>query len=212
MVISSTVLDEANTNGSKSASSKRDSLAAHLSNPTKLPGNQIVIANSSSSSIDSTGAKLATSNGRTSSLPQNNASLATVSSTTTDSELESEQDERYTDDNQSLETAPSSAAAERGSKQRKLARCENGQAKADGSASEQVSRRFKHFHKLFKSEIASEDMPELIDSYVCAYQGTVHTHPALSRTRRFFQATFSCKAKCTSPTGTCAFTRASSPT
>ena len=35
---------------------------------------------------------------------------------------------------------------------------------------ERKSRRVKRFHKLFKSEI-KDHMPDLIDSYVCAYQG-----------------------------------------
>ena len=38
---------------------------------------------------------------------------------------------------------------------------------------ERTSRQVKRFHKLFKSEI-KDHMPDLIDSYVCAYQGKLH--------------------------------------
>ena len=74
--------------------------------------------------------------------PQN---LHTTSSTTSDSDFESEQDD-------SLQ-----------SQQR---------SKSDSNSSEHLTRRVKHFHKLFQSEIGDE-MPDLIDTYVCAYQGDI---------------------------------------
>jgi hypothetical protein len=46
------------------------------------------------------------------------------------------------------------------------------QQKIDISIPEHLSRRVRHFYKLFKSEIP-EPMPELISSYVCAYQGDI---------------------------------------
>ncbi|CAF1298648.1 unnamed protein product [Adineta ricciae] len=173
MIISSNALDETNTNGSKSVVQKKDSLPLRSSNQAKLPGTNITIAHSSSSSIDSTGAKLTNSNDKTSSLPQI-SSLTTVSSTTTDSELESEQEERYTDDNNSLELNNLPKQIRRPAQQEAAAaRRDSGQQKSEGNTSEQLSRRVKHFQKLFKSEIADDDMPELIDSYVCAYQGDI---------------------------------------
>jgi hypothetical protein len=73
-----------------------------------------------------------------------NALTTTASSTTTDSDFESDQD-----DNLPLQ-----------------------QQKNDLHTSEHSSRRVRHFQKLFKSEIP-DDMPDLIDSYVCAYQGDI---------------------------------------
>ncbi|UJR30349.1 hypothetical protein I4U23_017884 [Adineta vaga] len=177
MIISSNVFDETNTNESKTVLQKKDSFSKCSSNQAKLPGNNITVANSSSSSIDSTGAKLANSNDKTSSssLLQIN-SLTTVSSTTTDSELESEQEDRYTDDNNSLElnNLPKQLRQQKQQQQQlDTSRRDSGQQKSDGTTSEQSSRRVKHFQKLFKSEIADDDMPELIDSYVCAYQGDI---------------------------------------
>ncbi|CAF0890942.1 unnamed protein product [Adineta ricciae] len=175
MIISSNALDETNTNGSKSVVQKKDSLPLRSSNQAKLPGTNITIAHSSSSSIDSTGAKLTNSNDKTSSLPQISP-LTTVSSTTTDSELESEQEERYTDDNNSLELNNLPKPIRRPAQQEAAAaaaRRDSGQQKSESNTSEQLSRRVKHFQKLFKSEIADDDMPELIDSYVCAYQGDI---------------------------------------
>ena len=70
--------------------------------------------------------------------------LTTTSTTTTDSDLESERE-----DNQQLE-----------------------ELKNENQSQERISRHVKHFRKLFKSEIR-DDMPKLIDSYVCAYQGDI---------------------------------------
>ncbi|UJR16173.1 hypothetical protein I4U23_003083 [Adineta vaga] len=97
---------------------------------------------SSSSSADSSYTKNLTKN-------ENNSSLhsfvrTATSSTTTDSDFESEQDDQNQSQTQKSET----------------------------NSQEQLSRRVKHFHKLFKSEIAG-DIPDLIDSYVCAYQGDI---------------------------------------
>jgi hypothetical protein len=70
--------------------------------------------------------------------------LVTTPSTTTDSDFESEQD-----DSQQLQ-----------------------QPRNDSNTSDRISGRVKHFRKLFRSEIVDE-MPELIDTYVCAYQGDI---------------------------------------
>jgi hypothetical protein len=75
--------------------------------------------------------------------PQN-LLVTTPSTTTTDSDFESEQD-----DSQQLQ-----------------------QPKNDSNTSDRISGRVKHFRKLFRSEIVDE-MPELIDTYVCAYQGDI---------------------------------------
>ncbi len=83
-------------------------------------------------------------NGTNVNMNNQNLLRATASSTTTDSDFESEQD-----DNLRLQ-----------------------QKKKDSNTSDPLSRRAKHFHKLFKSEIQN-DMPEIIDSYVCAYQGDI---------------------------------------
>jgi len=167
MIIPSSVFDETNTNGPKNLIQNKDSLSVHSSNKQKLPGNHVAIAHSSSSSIDSMGAK------NTVLLEKNSLPpitlIATVSSTTTDSELESEQEERSTDDNNSLES--NNLPTQRRRQQQQSLRRESGLNKSDSNTSEQLSRRVKHFQKLFKSEIANDDMPELIDSYVCAYQG-----------------------------------------
>jgi hypothetical protein len=89
---------------------------------------------SSSSSIDSNSIQNRNLS-QQSSLPQ-------TTITTTDSELESEQDDNP----------------------------QTGHPKNDINSAEHKSRSKKHFYKLFKSEI-TDDMPDLIDSYVCAYQG-----------------------------------------
>lgn len=57
MTIPSGVFDETNPNISKNFIQKKDSLSTRSSNHQKLPPNNIAIAHSSSSSIDSTGAK-----------------------------------------------------------------------------------------------------------------------------------------------------------
>ena len=72
------------------------------------------------------------------------ARLTSTASSTTDSDFESEQDENL-----------------------QIQQQKNGLTANDHS-----TRRRKTFHKLFKSEIDNE-MPELIDSYVCAYQGDI---------------------------------------
>ena len=165
MIISSGLSDEIIMNGSKNILQKKDSQTIRLINQQKLPINHIINAHSSSSSIDSAGARNAILNEKTS-LPQIN-STATISSTTTDTESESEQDERYNDDNQFSELTNMSMP----NGKQKLTRSDSGQQKSDSNTQEQLSRRAKHFQKLFKSEIADDDMPDVIDSYVCAYQG-----------------------------------------
>jgi hypothetical protein len=161
MIISSGVFDEINTNGSKTVIQKQQSLSIRSSNQQKLPTtNNIINAHSSSSSIDSTGARNMNSIEKIS-LPQMNLTT-TTSSTTTDSDLESEQE-----DNNSLQSTNLPIAQEH-----QLLKRDSGQQKNDINSQEQLSRRVRHFHKLFKSEIGGE-MPELIDSYVCAYQGNI---------------------------------------
>jgi len=163
MIISPVVFDETNTNGSKHTMQKKETQSVRLSNQQKLPINNIINAHSSSSSIDSTGAKnpiLTEKN----SLPQINSNI-TISSTTTDSEFDSEQEERYIDGNNSSESNNLPIQSKQ-----KSSRHDSGRQKNNENTQEQLSRRVKHFRKLFKSEI-SDDMPELIDSYVCAYQG-----------------------------------------
>ena len=86
----------------------------------------------------------------------NNPLQAIASSTTTDSDRESEQDDN-------LHSQPQ---------------------KSDSSTSDQHSRRAKHFQKLFRSEIHGE-MPEIIDSYVCAYQGDILLQGKLYITDRY---------------------------
>jgi hypothetical protein len=98
---------------------------------------------SSSSSVDSTSDKNINLKEKNS-LPKKPLTI-TTSSTTTDSDFESEQD----DHNLQLQ-----------------------QPKNGFNTEEHLPRRVRHFHKLFKSEIPDE-MPDLIDSYVCAYQGDI---------------------------------------
>jgi hypothetical protein len=167
MIISSGVFDETNTNGSKNIIQRKETQSVCLSNQQKLPVNNIINAHSSSSSIDSAGAKNPIFNEKNS-FPQVN-STTTISSTTTDSEYESEQEERYTDDNNLSESINLPTEL----KQQKLSRLDSERQKNDENSQEQLSRRVKHFRKLFKSEIV-DDMPELIDSYVCAYQGNTN--------------------------------------
>jgi hypothetical protein len=157
----SNVFEETNTNGSKPATLKKEPLLIRSSNQEKLPNKNLINAHSSSSSIDSAGAKNAMLNEKIS-LAQMN-STATVSTTTTDSELESEQEE----DNNLSE---SNNLPRENQQQKKSSSRNSINQKSETNTQEQVSRRVKHFRKLFKSEII-EDMPELIDSYVCAYQG-----------------------------------------
>lgn len=68
----------------------------------------------------------------------------TTTTTTTDSDVDSDQDDQQQSDKQ----------------------------KNSLDTPDQRSRRLKHFQKLFKSDI-HEEMPNLIDSYVCAYQGEI---------------------------------------
>ena len=110
---------------------------------------------SSSSSIESSMGTNVNTNGQTG-LANNPPLTATASSTTTDSDLESEQDDN-------LQLQPN---------------------KSDSSASDQLSRRARHFQKLFQSEI-NNDMPEVIDSYVCAYQGDILLQGKLYITDRY---------------------------
>ena len=165
MIIPPNVFDETNTNGTKTILQKKDSNSIRSTNQQNLPVKNLINTHSSSSSIDSAGAKNLLINDKPS-LPQI-SSIATISSTTTDSEFDSEQEDKYPDDNH---LSDSHHLPNTNNKQ-KLTKCECRQQKIDGNNREQMSRRMKHFRKLFKSEIAHEDMPELIDSYVCAYQG-----------------------------------------
>lgn len=168
MIISASVFDETNTNGSKTLMQKKETQSLRLINQPKLPINNIIHhAHSSSSSIDSTGAKNAILL-ENKSLPQVN-STTTISSTTTDSEYDSEQEERYIDDNNLLDSNNLPIEL----KKQKLSSYDSSQQKLDENMQEQLSRRDKHFRKLFKSDIP-DDMPELIDSYVCAYQGKIN--------------------------------------
>jgi len=164
MIIPSGVFDETNTNGSKNVLQKKDSQSTRSTNQQTFPVNNVINAHSSSSSIDSAGAKNAILTEKNSFPPMN--SITTVSSTTTDSELESEQEERFMDDNNSSESTTLPIKTTKP----KTSQCDSVSQKNDVHTQEQLSRRVKHFQKLFKSEIANE-MPDLIDSYVCAYQG-----------------------------------------
>lgn len=162
MIIPPGIFDENNINGSKLFLQKKDSQStrsANLPTVTTLPVNNTIHAHSSSSSLDSAGAKNAILIEKNP-LGQIN-SMTTISSTTTDSELESEQEEIYTDDNPFADSSNSS---------RKVNRTKSDRHSQKTHEQEQISRRVKHFRKLFQSELADQ-MPELIDSYVCAYQG-----------------------------------------
>lgn len=165
MIIPPGIFDETNINGSKNILQKKDSQSLrspHLPMTTttsSLPVNNPIHAHSSSSSLDSAGAKNAISTEKNL-LGQIN-SMTTISSTTTDSELESEQEEIYDDDNHFADSSNPSA---------KVHRTKYDSHSQKTHEQEQLSRRVKHFRKLFQSELADQ-MPELIDSYVCAYQG-----------------------------------------
>ena len=161
MIIPASAFDETNTN----VLQKKDSQSIRSTNQQNLPVNNLINTHSSSSSIDSAGARNLQMNEKNPLLQIN--SVATVSSTTTDSDLESEQEERYNDDNNISESTNLSNQIEK----QKLTKCDSGPSKSETNNQEHSSRRTKHFQKLFKSEIAHDDMPELIDSYVCAYQG-----------------------------------------
>ena len=163
MVNSTNMLDETHINGPKNHIPKKETFSVHSSDQQTTLMNNLFNGSSSSSSIDSTGTKNAVSTDNNF-LPETNSTM-TVSSTTTDSEIESEQDEQYIDDNLS-ELNNTIQIKE----QELRPKCDNIQQKVDVNVQEQLSRRVRHFQKLFKSEI-SDDMPELIDSYVCAYQG-----------------------------------------
>ena len=101
---------------------------------------------SSSSSIDSNIMKKTNVTARKS-LPETipgTTTPTTTTTTTTDSDVDSEQDDVI----------------------------DGQQTKSSLNQKDQLSRRMKHFRKLFKSEIPNET-PDLIDSYVCAYQGDI---------------------------------------
>ncbi|CAF4225414.1 unnamed protein product, partial [Rotaria magnacalcarata] len=158
--------DEANINGLKNNPQNKETSSAR-SSIQKSPTNNIRNANSSSSSIDSAGAKNTIFAENKTSTQTNSNTI--VSWTTTDSDLESEQDGRSNNDNNSLE---SNSVKKQIQRSQTLSRHDNGQQKNETNSQEQLSRRVKHFQKLFRSEI-HDDMPELIDSYVCAYQGDI---------------------------------------
>lgn len=176
MIIPPGVFDESNINGSKTLLQKKDSQSTRSTNAqTTLPvNNHIFNAHSSSSSLDSAGARHANSNEQKPLEPIH--SMTTISSTTTDSDLESEQEEIYTDDN------PFSESSNQLTKHN-LTKCDSHSPKTHDI--ERLSRRVKHFQKLFKSEFR-ENMPELIDSYVCAYQGREKKTELFSSNRHLF--------------------------
>lgn len=157
MIIPSGIFDEGN-NGSRVPPKKETSISPRPSNPVALPIHRSLInVHSSTSSIDSAGAKNLTQTTESPSRPPLTLT-ATTSTTTTDSEYESEQDN---DDNtSSLKSTDLPNASSRQATPKP----------ATSKTDEQLSRRVKHFRKLFKSEFTG-NMPELIDSYVCAYQG-----------------------------------------
>ncbi|CAF0841711.1 unnamed protein product [Rotaria sp. Silwood1] len=97
---------------------------------------------SSLSSIDSINDKTISPNEKDS--PLGNNLTPSVSSTTTDSDLESEQGDSIRSE----------------------------EKKNDKKNRTRVPKRVKYFRKLFTSEIP-DDMPELLDYYVCAYQGDI---------------------------------------
>lgn len=110
---------------------------------------------SSSSSIESTPVHIHEDNSMMNN-PLQARTSSTTTTTTTDSDRDSEQDDNLTSQQQ----------------------------KSDSSTSDQHSRRAKHFLKLFQSEITGE-MPDLIDSYVCAYQGDILLQGKLYITDRY---------------------------
>ena len=120
--------------------------ASLIIEPTRFDPNNGKISkldgHSSSSSIDSNIAKKANPTSRKS-LPETIPGATTpTTTTTTDSDVDSEPEDQL----------------------------DGQQGKSSLTPKDQLSRRMKHFRKLFKSEIQNE-MPDLIDSYVCAYQG-----------------------------------------
>ena len=147
--------DENSNHGTKSST--------HIQLPN---ANTIANAHSSSSSIDSAGAK---NNNPVETMPlTNQQTIPTISSTTTDSEYESEQENDENRLSKSLDLPNDQQAPVPSSNQsnRNLINKD----KPISNPEEQLSRRVKHFRKLFKSAITGK-MPELIDSFVCAYQG-----------------------------------------
>lgn len=206
--------------GSKT-STKRDFQATQSSNSAKLPSahspsSANVQLHSSLSSIDSPGAKGNVSSSQaTETLSTSNLNFPlTSSSTSTDTEDESEQDN---DDNAPRNKScnlPKSTSKRIPSTGTPLPAplVPLSKEKTSNSSHERISRRMKHFQKLFKS-VLKDQMPELIDSYVCAYQGNsplVQTANTSSLLR--LQEIFYCKAKCTSPIVICVFTRVLFPT
>lgn len=126
---------------------------------------------SSSSSIDSAGDKISQSKTNASTTIKDSSRILPSTTTNTDSESEQEEINTKATKNQTNISIPR----------------------------EENSRRVKHFRKLFQSEI-KEPMPELIDSFVCAYQGRIEPVESFDfHCFVHFQATFFFKAKCTSP-------------
>lgn len=163
--------------GSK-ALTKRDSINNQSSNSSKLPPqNSHVQINSSLSSIDSAGAKqncqsLVSSSHPTETISSSNVQChGTTSSTSTDTEDDSEQDN---DDNLPLKSynLPKSTLKSIPNSQTVIAPAQTIKDKTTSNSHDRSSRRMKHFQKLFKS-VLKDQMPELIDSYVCAYQGNL---------------------------------------
>lgn len=145
----------------------------------ELPGHKSLndgrkreLGRSSSSSIDSTEIKNSPIINR-SSLAQTplTSMTPTTTTSTTDSEISSDRDDQAITEEQDIRD----------------------------SARDTPSRTEKNFLKLFKGSFSSTT-PKLIQSYVCAYQGTVDYKKIESQlfVLDFFQATFFYKEKCTS--------------
>jgi hypothetical protein len=155
---------------------KHEPLSTSSSNRMQLPRNlSHVHVHSSVSSIESAGAKNVHQSEHPLSTNLHSAAAAaaaattTTTATTTDSEYESEHDNNHNHSVKSLnlpQSLPiSPAMPQQASVVSKI-----------GKSMEPMSRRVKNFRKLFKSEL-NDEMPELIDTYVCAYQGQSNDEP-----------------------------------
>lgn len=159
--------------GSKTLT-KRDSVVNQSSNSSKLPNsNANVQITSSLSSIDTFGAKQNPQSPSSSHRIESNInSQVTTSTTSTDSDDESEQDNDDNAPNKSF-NLPKSIVKNIPTQTllpTQSSPCKN--KSTSNNSHDRASRRMKHFQKLFKS-VLKDQMPELIDSYVCAYQGDI---------------------------------------
>ena len=164
--------------GSKTLT-KRDSNANQSSNSSKLPSSHFhqhanVQIHSSLSSTDNYGAKQnpqsPSSSHHIDTVSSSNLNFhMTTSTTSTDSEDESEQDN---DDNAPIKSfnLPKSTMKNIPTQNPLPLPIPPSKDKSSSNNHDRTSRRMKHFQKLFKS-VLKDQMPELIDSYVCAYQG-----------------------------------------